>query len=78
MNRTEQAIELARQGKWKEALRIFKTFRIELTKGQQRVVGLAYECMTGKADFYASIGIEPDWIIGEAKDFITRYYINKK
>lgn len=43
---------------WKQALRIFKTFRLSLDRQSKRIVDIAYECHTGKERFYQSLGID--------------------
>lgn len=43
---------------WKQAMRIFKTFRISLDKQSKRTVEIAYECLTGKEQFYKQLGID--------------------
>ena len=63
----EKAVQLYNQGKIKEALRIFSKFRYDITKEENRLLTIAYECLTGKDSFYISIGIIPNDTIDEAK-----------
>ena len=44
----EKAVQLYNQGKIKEALRIFSKFRYDITKEENRLLTIAYECLTGK------------------------------
>lgn len=55
VKKTEQARDLVRQGRYKEALRIVKGFRLGITREQIESMTRAYECMV-HPDFYRSIG----------------------
>ena len=55
VKKTEKARELVRQGRYKEALRIVKGFRLGITREQIESMTRAYECMV-HPDFYRSIG----------------------
>lgn len=71
----EKAVQLYNQGKIKEALRIFSKFRYDITKEENRLLTIAYECLTGKDSFYISIGIIPNDTIDEAKKIIRNKFI---
>jgi len=58
--KTSKAVELFRNGKVKEALGIFSTFRIGFSKEEKRAIEIAYESMTGKEAFYRSLNIDVD------------------
>lgn len=70
-----QAIRYAKNGEWKEAMAIFKRFRYEITAEEKRVVEIAHECLTGKADFYAQLGINGDAMVAQAKQLLTKKYL---
>lgn len=55
VKKTEKVRELVRQGRYKEALRIVKGFRLGITREQIESMTRAYECMV-HPDFYRSIG----------------------
>lgn len=55
VKKTEQVRDLVRQGRYKEALRIVKGFRLGITREQIESMTRAYECMV-HPDFYRSIG----------------------
>lgn len=59
MKKTEQVRNLVSQGRYKEALRIVKGFRLGITKDQIEAMTRAYECMV-HPDFYRSIGKNTD------------------
>lgn len=75
MTKTAQAASLAKQGKWKEALRIYKTFRHEFSRDEKRVVEIAYECLAGKSGFYAQLGINAAAIVAQAQQLLTQKYL---
>ena len=55
VKKTEQVRNLVRQGRYKEALRIVKGFRLGITREQIESMTRAYECMV-HPDFCRSIG----------------------
>lgn len=55
VKKTEQVRSLVRQGRYKDALRIAKGFRLGITREQSDTMVRAYECMV-HPDFYRSIG----------------------
>lgn len=72
--KTGKAVLLFANGKYKEALAIFSTFRMDFTKEQKETVKIAYECMTGNDSFYKMINIDPAKKIEEAKKIIVTKY----
>ena len=58
--KTSKAVELFQNGKVKEALGIFSTFRIGFSKEEKRAIEIAYESMTGNEAFYRSLGVDVD------------------
>lgn len=55
-SQTQKARELLNAGKFKECLKIMKTFKLGLTKDQKAHIARAYEMMTGRESFYTSMG----------------------
>lgn len=72
--KTEQAVSLWKSGNIKEALRIFKTFKIGFSKDDKRTIEIAYEILTGKESFYQSIGIDTFAETKKAKLIIESIY----
>lgn len=72
--KTSQAIALFNAKKFREAFRIFKTFRGKFSKEEKRVIEIAYECMTGKAAFYSMLGINAEDTVREAVATIKSVY----
>lgn len=73
--KTYKAVQLFKQGNIKESLRLFSRFRYNITKEENRLLTIAYECLTGKESFYISIGIIPNDTIDEAKKIIRNKFI---
>lgn len=59
MKKTEQVKDLIEQGNFTKALRIAKTFRINVTQRQRDAMTRAYECIVSPR-FYKSIGTDID------------------
>lgn len=58
MTKTESVRLYIIQGRYKEALRLVKTFRIGVTAKDRYIFSMAYECIL-YPDFYRSLGINP-------------------
>lgn len=58
MTKTESVRLYILQGRYKEALRLVKTFRIGVTAKDRCIFSMAYECIL-YPDFYRSLGINP-------------------
>lgn len=65
--------EAVRDGDFKNALRIAKDFRINVTKKQREVMARAYECIV-HPDFYRQIGTDIPKAIAEGKEVVNRLY----
>lgn len=76
--KTEKAVSLFRSGCLKEALTIFRTFRIGFTKEERRTLQIAYESLTGNKSFYQQIGIDTDSMISKSVEIIAEKYLNNK
>jgi hypothetical protein len=74
ITKTQQAINLFKEKKFKEAFKIFKTFDRQFDKDEKRMIEIAYESLAGKSNFYKSLGIDTDQAIKEAKDIIQIKY----
>lgn len=72
--KTAKAIALFNARKFREAFRIFKTFRGKFSPEQKRSIEIAYECMTGKSAFYSILGINTEDMIKEAVATIKSLY----
>jgi hypothetical protein len=72
--KTATALHLMREGKVKEALAIFRTFRIGFDKDERRTIQIASESMNGMAKFYISLGYNVDQFLAEAIEIINKKY----
>ena len=72
--KTSKAINLFKSGQLKDALAIFRTFRLGFTKNEQRTLQIAYEIMYGNSRFYSDIGINTNRTVEESKTIISKKY----
>lgn len=72
--KTQQAINLWEQKKIVPSLKIFKSFKIGVSKDDKRNLEIAYECLTGKRDFYESIQVDVDSTLRNAFSYLVRTY----
>lgn len=66
---------LLRRGDVKEALKIFRTFRLGWNKEEKRTIDIACECLCGKSDFYTSLGIDCSQVVDEAVKLLKAKYL---
>lgn len=76
--KTEKAVKLFQSGCLKEALAIFRTFRIGFTKEERRTLQIASESLTGNSGFYQQIGIDTDSMIMKSKEIIIEKYFSNE
>lgn len=72
--KTSKAISLLRSGYLKEALSIFRTFRIGFTKDERRTLQIASESLSGNSLFYQQLGIDTDMEIEKSKLLLFQKY----
>ncbi len=73
--KTQKACSLLRRGDVKEALKIFRTFRLGWSKDEKRKIDIACECLCGKSDFYSSLGIDCRQAVDEAVNVLKEKYL---
>jgi hypothetical protein len=61
------------KGDHKEALSIARGFRREFNPDQQRILQIAYESITGKENFYRSLGIDVEENMKLALELLKDY-----
>lgn len=76
--KTEKAVKLFQSGCLKEALAIFRTFRIGFSKEERRTLQIASESLTGNSGFYHQLGIDTDSMIMKSKEIITEKYLRNE
>ena len=72
--KTAKAVTLYQQGNLKEAMKIFKTFRIGFTKEEKRTIEIATEVLTGNEQFYIQLGVDTQGELTKAKTLIKDKY----
>ena len=72
--KTSKAVELFKNGNLKQALAIFKTFKIGFSPDEKRNISIAYESLCGRTSFYQSLGINVALCIGSAIQTIKCKY----
>ena len=75
ISKTEQAINLYKSGELQKALRIFKTFKMGLTKEESSIIKTAAELSAGTSTLYLQMGINKDLLTNQAKEIIERKFI---
>lgn len=77
--KTSKATTLLRSGNLKEALSIFRTFRIGFTKEERRILQIADEVLSGNASLYQQIGIDATKEVEKSLQllFVKYLYSNK-
>ena len=73
ITKKQQVIELVQKGDLKSAYRIAKSFTREFSKDSIRTIQIAYECLTGKDQFYKSIGVNTEVEMSKAKELLLQY-----
>jgi hypothetical protein len=75
--KTSIATELYNAGNFKEALAIFKTFKMGVNKAERDVLITTHEWLAGNGEFYATIGYNYDQLEKESRSIIENKLINK-
>ncbi len=71
----EDSINFAKNGDWKNSLKLAKGFDNLYNKEEIETISIAYECLAGKKSFYTMLGINIEETIEKAKDIIRSKYI---
>lgn len=72
--KTNKAVEYFKQGLLKEALAIFKTFRIGFSKDEKRTLEIASDCLNGRSSFYQQLGLDANNEIARSIAIIQSKY----
>ena len=67
--------EAVKKGNFKQALKIAKDFRINITKEDREKMSRAYECIV-HPDFFKQIGIDIPRAINEGEEVVTSITVN--
>lgn len=71
--KTQKFKRLFKEKKYKDALRIIKSFRKGLKDDEIRTLNIAWECISGKDSFYSQLGFHPDKIKSEAYEIMLKF-----
>jgi len=75
ITKTSQAIEFFKSGDFAKAFKIFRTFKMGISKAEKRTFEIASECLAGKGGFYSGLNIDVDSEIEKAKQIVTSNFI---
>ena len=73
-NKTQKFMRLFKEQKYKEALKVIKSFRKGLTSDEKRTLNIAWECISGNDSFYLQLGLHPYKIKNEAYEIMRKFY----
>lgn len=73
IKKTDIVRQAVKSGDFKQALKLAKGFRINITKEQHDIITRAYECMV-HPDFYRQIGTDIDGTIEAGKSTMVLLY----
>lgn len=76
--KTNKVIELLKQGNFKNALLIVRTFKIGFTDDERRTLQIASESILGSSSFYRQLGIDTEKEIAKSKQLLIERYLSGK
>ena len=74
ISKTQIAVDFVKSGDWKQALSIFRTFRIGFTTEDKRLVQIASDVLNGHGQFYKNLGLDVEKVVSDCKDFLNKKY----
>jgi len=73
-SKVSKAIILYKQGQLKKALAIFRNFKRDFNKEEQRTIQIAADCLNGCDKFYSQLGISVTSQLTQAELIIKQKY----
>lgn len=73
MTKTQEALELFKQKEYKQAFKIFKTFRINFSKEESKQISRTFE-MFNNIQFYNQLGYNFNEELNKSIDIIENKY----
>lgn len=70
--KTQKFKRLFKEQKYKDALKVIKSFRKGFTADEIRTLNIAWECTSGKDSFYLHLGFSLDKINSEAYEIMLK------
>lgn len=74
----DTARNLIRAGNTKDAMRIVKSFDGIYSKDEMRTLQIAYECLTGKENFYKQIGEDTFKLKNKADELLNKMFLSNE
>ncbi len=71
--KTQKFRRLFKEEKYREALKVIKSFRRGFEANELRTLNIAWECVSGNDSFYRQLGFNPDKVKGEAYEIMRKY-----
>lgn len=72
--KTQKFKRLFKEEKYREALKVIKTFRKGFKDDEIRTLNIAWKCISGKDEFFRQLGFNPEKIKGEAYEIMRKYF----
>jgi len=72
--KTQEAIKLFKDKEYQKSLKIFKTFKINFSKDEQKQIARAFEMISGNEKFYSQLGFKKQEELDKAIDIIKNKY----
>ena len=76
--KTSKALALFEDGKIREALAIFRTFRMGFTRDEKRTIQIASDTLNGSGRFYSDLGIDASLEVKQAIQIVRQKYDSGK
>lgn len=76
--KTSKALALFEDGKIREALAIFRTFRMGFTRDEKRTIQIASDTLNGSGRFYSDLGIDASLEVKKAIQIVRQKYDSGK
>lgn len=73
--KTSKAVALLKDGRMREALAVFRTFRMGFSKEERRTIQIASETLNGCGSIYRQLGIDTDSVLEEARVILAHKYL---
>jgi hypothetical protein len=77
LSKRDEAAKLYRDGCVKAALKLSRKFDAVFSAESVGTLQIAYECLAGGSKFYASLGVDVDNTIQNAKNIMYEYCRNR-
>lgn len=73
ISKKDYVINMVKEGNFKKALSIAKSFKREFSIEEQRTIQIASDCMNGNSKIYSQMGINTMELTEKAKQILIQY-----